>query len=252
MKKIGIIGGAGPMAGCQLYKEIINECQQQYGCKNDNDFPEIVMLNYPFSNMATSNMLEAHNASVRNQLTAELQICFNDLTKQKVAIAAIGCNTLHAFLNDVTIQIPHFVHIAQETMNHAQDLGLTRLFILGSQTTAQTNLYKNKNIDCIIPSLADNTIVDAVIKNIMDGNITATDATQLQALAQCYFDKKPFDAIVLGCTELPLLHAIFPLQIIDKKQRILPILDTIKILAKAIVKRSVGSFQQANQERLYA
>jgi len=234
--KIGIIGGAGPMASCQLYKEIINECQQRYGCKNDSDFPEITVLNYPFSNMLTKT-----DAANNKHLTSELQLCFDRLAAQNIDIVAIGCNTLHTFLDNVMIRVPEFVNIAQATMNYARALGLNRLFILGTQTTMQTGLYAQNNVDSIVPSIKDSTIIDKIIQNILDGTITQTDALKLQTLVQKYFDKTPFDAIILGCTELPLLNAEFPLKIIDEKQRALPVLDTVKILAQTIMRHAFES-----------
>jgi aspartate/glutamate racemase len=47
-KKIGIIGGAGPMASRLLYKKIIQECQQNYGCKDDADFSRNYSYQFPF------------------------------------------------------------------------------------------------------------------------------------------------------------------------------------------------------------
>lgn len=232
-KKIGIIGGAGPMASCQLYKEIINECQQTYNCTNDNDFPEIIIINYPFS-----NMLYEYQETDRKQLTTELQACFDKLAKGKVDIAAIACNTLHAFLDDVIISVPKFVHIVRATITYAQTLNLNRLFILGTETTIQANLYKQGMTTCITPTPEDNVIVNAIIQNILKGNITKSDAVQLESLVSAYFQKTPFDAVVLGCTELPLLNTVFPLNITDIHRGTLPVLDTIKILAKTLVKKA--------------
>ena len=37
-KSIGIIGGAGPMAGSVVIKKIITICQKEYVCRDDSDF----------------------------------------------------------------------------------------------------------------------------------------------------------------------------------------------------------------------
>lgn len=50
--RAGIIGGAAPMAGLLLYKKIIEICQKEYGCKDDSDFPYIMLLIYPFVSYA--------------------------------------------------------------------------------------------------------------------------------------------------------------------------------------------------------
>ena len=44
MKKLGIIGGAGPLASALLYETLI---QESYAL--GRQVPEIVLINYPFS-----------------------------------------------------------------------------------------------------------------------------------------------------------------------------------------------------------
>ena len=50
MFSIGIISGAGPMAGVELLRLIIEFCQKE-GAFRDRDFPEIHLINIPFSEM---------------------------------------------------------------------------------------------------------------------------------------------------------------------------------------------------------
>jgi len=51
MFDIGIIGGAGPLAGALLFEQIIEICQKDYGCIRDFDFPSINLVSFPFSEM---------------------------------------------------------------------------------------------------------------------------------------------------------------------------------------------------------
>lgn len=55
-KPIGIIGGAGPMAGVALLKEVLSLSGKLYGCKKDADFPKVIFLNFPFSEMLKQDM----------------------------------------------------------------------------------------------------------------------------------------------------------------------------------------------------
>ena len=90
MKKIGIIGGAGPEAGSLLFNMIIRKLQSE-GKHNDHDFPEIHLLNYPF--------YFAINSTLKEELLREqLKEALNKLEKNNVDIIALACNTLHALI----------------------------------------------------------------------------------------------------------------------------------------------------------
>ncbi len=52
-KSIGIIGGAGPLAGALLLERILILSGSEYGCYKDADFPEVILLSFPFSEMLT-------------------------------------------------------------------------------------------------------------------------------------------------------------------------------------------------------
>lgn len=86
--KIGIIGGAGPNAGSLLFNTLIGVCQTKYNCKKDAEFPHVVLLNFPFSDMLSKDKCD-------ETITKELQSCFDSLENYGVNIAAIACNTLH-------------------------------------------------------------------------------------------------------------------------------------------------------------
>ena len=47
-KTIGIVGGAGPIASSFLYSTILEICQKQYKANDYSDFPEIILVSYPF------------------------------------------------------------------------------------------------------------------------------------------------------------------------------------------------------------
>ena len=72
MKTVGIIGGAGPMAGVLLTKKIIRNCQRWYGRINDYDYPKVILLSYPFAEMLTPNSALQEESKVMKQLNESL------------------------------------------------------------------------------------------------------------------------------------------------------------------------------------
>ena len=43
-KTIGIIGGAGPLAGATLLQRVLTFSQSLYGCYRNSDFPKVLCL----------------------------------------------------------------------------------------------------------------------------------------------------------------------------------------------------------------
>src|SRR5262245_18866784 len=90
---IGIVGGAGPIAGVALLERVLLLSQTKYGCYRDADFPKVFLLSFPFSEM----LVEEVNAK---QISQELSECLYQLRQNGAAVLAIACNTLHAFLDE--------------------------------------------------------------------------------------------------------------------------------------------------------
>lgn len=230
MKKIGIIGGAGPMASCQLYKKIISELQR-YGCKNDRDFPEIIIISYPFS-----GMLNAQEYTINQQiLINELQYCFDWLYKQNVNIAVIACNTLHTFIKQINTKIPTFISIPDTILNYATNKKVKKLLILGTEMTSQMKLYTSKFVECITPKQNDQTIVSTIINNILAGHINKQDAEKILNIINQYTQSEKIEGVVLACTELPLLYEQYANIIFNRLKTI--IFDSITITTQEIIKK---------------
>lgn len=230
MKKIGIIGGAGPMASCQLYREVITEFQR-YGCKNDRDFPEIIIISFPFSGMLNAQEYKSNQCILIN----ELQYCFDWLYKQNVDIAVIACNTLHALLSQITIRVPTFVSLPNLVIGHAIIMKVQKLLILGTEITNQMKLYTSELVECISPNETDQMVINTIINNILAGNINKEDAKKIVFLINQYKKSAAIDGVVLACTELPLLYQQYKDAIFNHLEQV-TIFDSIAITAQSIVK----------------
>lgn len=90
---IGIVGGAGPLAGAALFEKLLRTAQIQFGCWKDADFPKIFLINFPFSEMLSGEVDAA-------QIRRELNSCLTQLRNNGAEVLAIACNTLHAFLDE--------------------------------------------------------------------------------------------------------------------------------------------------------
>lgn len=232
-KKIGIIGGAGPMASCLLYQEIIRICQKSYGCQNDRDFPEIIIINYPFSDMLCMQDVEKNKTTLINQL----QECFNRLEQHDVEIAVIACNTLHTFLKYIQTSIKISVRVDKVVAEYIKQEKLNNIAVFSTETTVALGLYQKPCTSNSVVYTDEQQKLTLVINNILGGTISQYEINSFCKIIEALFKKSLFDGIVLGCTELSLLYEPV-LCFLQKKLPSITLLDTTRLLAQAVVKRS--------------
>ncbi len=232
-KKIGIIGGAGPMSSCLLYKFIIQECQQKFGCKKDEDFPEIVLINYPFSDVVSVQDVLGSKATIES----ELQFCIDKLKEYGVDVFVIACNTLHVFLDRLDFKNLRFLNIVKNTVDYVKQQNLKKLLILGTKATNKSRIYDNLGIETIYLQDLDQQKISQIICKILSGNFTQKDSDLISKIIYQKSKKEFFDGVVLACTDFAVLQEQFPIRLTEKN---ILILDSLKILTEKIVSEVIS------------
>ena len=189
------------MASCLFYKELIQEFQVTYQCKDDQDFPEILLINYPFSPMISLNDIKTN----KNALINELQRCFDNLIKQDCEIIAIACNTLHTLLNHLSIPKHICLRIDDVIFQSIEKEGLKKIALLCTDTTSSLALYQSRNNYYSLVENIDQKIISSIIDQVLTGNTSAQLAQELCQYIKKLHSEQAFDGIVMGCTEFSLL-----------------------------------------------
>lgn len=215
-KPIGIIGGAGPLAGVSLLERVLSFSGSTYGCCKDAEFPKVVFLNFPFSEMLSPEMDSA-------QLRKELSECLQNLRKNGAAVLAIACNTLHAFL-DETEDLSDLVHLPRVL---GTEIPLTtKPLVLCTSTSVRFGLHK-QFFPCDYPDSCTQAHIDMIIEEILKGAEQRIIIRKLQQILQA----QTASTILLGCTELSLFT-----------KHLLPcnklIIDPLEIVAKKLLEKS--------------
>lgn len=215
-KSIGIIGGAGPQAGIFFLQQLINHASRKYGCYRDSDFPEIVLINFPFSEMLEKKIDKVH-------LRQELASCLKRLRDNGATILAIACNTLHVFLeeNEPLFDLIHLPILIKEAIN-SREIPL----VLCTSTSSKFELHK-KFFPCAYPDLKTQAQVDAIINETLKGSNLQFCSEELKKI----IEKQNSKTIVLGCTELSLFT---PFLFVSNKQ----IIDPVELAVKKILSLS--------------
>lgn len=196
---IGIIGGAGPLAGAFLLQRVLRIAQEAYGCSRDEDFPKVLFVNFPFSDMLTEGSNVQH-------VEKELNTCLNDLRTSGAHVIAIACNTLHIFLKDASdvVYLPKMIGDASNAL------------VLCSSTSVRYKLHRP------YAQLEVDEIIDLILKGEEEKALILLREVILAQSAK---------TIILGCTELSLLAG--ELKGLNKT-----IIDPLEITANKLVEKS--------------
>jgi aspartate racemase len=219
MKKLGIIGGAGPLASALFYETLVHESYRLQRL-----LPEILLLNYPFNRGLTPEEKLRDGSLVRE----ELLHCLNALETGGASIAILVCNTLHLELAKLPRGSVCFCSIPDLVLEKIQEEKQKRLLLLGTQNTCNSPLYHKSDLTIFRPLPEGQKIIDQAIDHVLEGNISEKDARLIEHVIESFPEK--IDGVILGCTDLPVLHHHFPIQV-DQ-----PIYDSVKIPAKSILR----------------
>jgi aspartate racemase len=155
-------------------------------------------------------------------------------------------NTVHQGLDIVRAASPlPWLHIAEEVGRVATERGFRRLQILGTKFLMEGPVYPGKlrprGIESITPPPARRDQINAFIfDELIYG--TLKESTRI-VFAEIISDgqQQGCDAVVLGCTEIPLL--------IDDASSPLPTLDSTRILARAALRTSAAQAAVEQRDR---
>jgi aspartate racemase len=144
-------------------------------------------------------------------------------------------NTIHQALPYVEPQSPlPWLHIADAVTAQALARGFRRLGLLGTRWLVESEVYperlKASRLEYVLPSAAEREAIHGIIMNELVYGITKPEATIYIQQVIARMKNEGCDAVVLGCTEIPL--------IISDSNSLLPTLDSTRLLAKAALRRA--------------
>lgn len=220
MKKIGIIGGAGPLASALLYQYLVQECYCNCIC-----VPELILHNYPF----TRGLSPEEGNRSRHIIMDELQRSIHLLNNAGASIGLLACNTLHHYLAQVDFLGIDFLEIPKLILKKAAHNGHKALLFLGTENSCRIGLYESSSVKTVYPSVSEQQLLNSIIDRILEGKIQQQDSAKVSSIILTISGRMDFDGIVLGCTDLPVLHSRFPIQ------SDFPLFDSIRIPAQTLI-----------------
>jgi aspartate racemase len=208
---IGILAGMGPRSTAPFVDMLVNECQRQYGARDDIDFPPMMIYSLP-APFYLDRPLD--HAALRDAITAGLR----RLAGTGVALIAMPCNTAHIFFDQLAaaIDIPllNMVDLALAAL----PAGAGRIALLATRPTATARLYQDAIERSGRAVYHDETLQQGV-DNLLRQIKSSTDAPATRAAWDALLrDLAPrADAALLACTDLNAMRATGepPLALVD-------------------------------------
>lgn len=231
MERIGILGGIGPESSAEYYRRITRAFA---GRKGGLEYPEIVLFS---ANMReVGDLVEAGDLP---GLAAWILDKLRVLHGAGAAFGAIASNTPHIVFDEVSSRSPiPLVSIVEATLGRARSLGVRRAGLFGTRLTMEADFFVRAfaaaGIEIAVPHERERRLIHHLIfAEIELGVFKDETREELLAVAGRMVGEDGIDALILGCTELPLLLA--------ESRFGIPFLDTTAIHCDAIVARSVGA-----------
>ncbi len=161
----------------------------------------------------------------------------NKLAKTGVDFLICPDNTIHQAFEYVAPRSPlPWMHIAEVVAAEAASRGFRRIGLLGTRWLVESEVYPEKlvarEIGYMRPTADEREEINRIIMNELVYGIFRPEAVTYHQLVIRRLKDEECDAVVLGCTEIPL--------IISNKNSPLPVLDSTRLLAWAALRRATG------------
>ncbi|MFH1862964.1 MAG: amino acid racemase [bacterium] len=226
---IGIVACSSEGAAL-CYRTICHEGEKRLG---KYAHPEVSMHTFPLSEYMSFIRVGDWDGVAQLMLRSAQKVA-------KCGADFIICpdNTIHEAYDLVAPKsdLP-WLHIAAAVGEEAQRQGFRRLGILGTRYLMEGPVYPamldRLGIAYLFPDPEEREqISDIIFEELVEGLFTVTARDYISRVIN-KLEKRDCDAVVLGCTEIPL--------IIQEEDSLLPILDSTRILALVALQRAVES-----------
>ena len=229
-EKFGIVGGIGPASTLDYYSGLISRFRSRFEA-----YPEIAIESIDMTRMLGSFQKADYDA-VCDQIVGALV----NLKNAGAECAAIASNTPHILFDRILEKSPlPLISIVDSACDYIEARGYRNVLILGTGFTMRSGMYeaalKRRGIRAMAPVEADIDSLHAIIfPNLENGLVIPEDKEKMIGIAERYIAEGKIDAVILGCTEIPLM--------IKENDLSIPIVNATEIHIDAIAAYMMKDF----------
>lgn len=233
-KRIGIIAGAGPEAGIDLWQKILDANKALLGdaFQGDLDAPDVSVFSVPQLGLAMDieNNEEALWLVLRDAVRA---------LAERVDIFCIACNVLHYYADRIAALGlgAELVSIVDAVRGHLSANNVNQVGLMSIGKVVQ--LGKWSPYAALRDQVAFETPADAegLTRIVVDIKKSGADSAGVRQRFATILTSMRSEMVLLACTELPLVAAPMP------GEHLVPgkhLVDVTRLLAETVVRKSLG------------
>jgi len=231
MKTIGLLGGMSWESSREYYRLINQQVRERLGGLHS---AEILMVSVDFAPLSAA-MDSGNWNQIREILTARGRI----LASAGADILLICTNTMHKFADEIArASAPaKLIHIGDCAAQESLRLGYRTVALMGTRFTMEENFYTSRleasGLKVLLPDSGERTWIDNLIfQELCAGTFNDESRKRIAEIASGLADRGA-EAVILGCTELPL--------ILTPEESPIPVVDTMAVHASAAVETALKS-----------
>jgi aspartate racemase len=220
---IGILAGMGPKSTSPFLDLVIEQCQKQYGARNDIDFPHIIIYSLPTPFYVNQTIDD-------KEMESTIRKGLQKLESTGVDFISIPCNSAHKYFDNLQncIKTP-LLNIIDSTIKKLNKTS-QRVALFAARTTIDANIYqkgiKKQNIEIVLKEEWQKE-VNNLIQSVKNGEKNDKLSTITKKLSK-YLKEEEIDTIIIACTDITK---------IVKTMKGFTIIDSSEALAEETIKK---------------
>ena len=229
MKKIGLVGGTGPESTLMYYKELNSRIDK---ITDGTAMPDIAIESVNFRKAWDYVCSERYD--LLTDYLAEKVTCLQNSGAEVISLTAV---TMHLVIDDIIAKTnADLISIPKAVCKEALSAGYKKIGLLGTIFTMEKDYMKKDfleaGIEVCVPDKEDRDLVaKRIYEELEAGIVKESTLKELQGIISKMRDEKGIEAVVLGCTELPL--------ILDSGNCPVPCLDSVEIHINELIKQTI-------------
>lgn len=199
---IGIVGGMGSYATLDFFRRILNA----FPAEKEWERPRVVIDNRCTMPSRVRAVLYGEE---KETIVKELACAVRGLLGCGADYLVFACNTSHVFIPDVLSAVPEAekktVNIIDTLARRLHEKGICSAYLLASEGTLASNVYQGffdqYGIKLEAPSAGDWVKMREYIELVKQNKVDKCAKERFSNFCR----ELPFENIILGCTEFPVL-----------------------------------------------
>lgn len=225
MNKIGLIGGTGPESTMMYYHDIVYGVQDRLG--------KAFFPNLTIESLSVFDVLHFCEKQDYDGLTRYLSKGFQNLANTGVQYGALTGITPHIVFEELAKHSPiPLISMVDTACNYAKKQEYQKIGLLGTLPTMDgtffQKIFAENGIEVLTPTEDEKRYIGSKIETELEyGKILSSTQDRFSEIAKRMITQDKIQAIVLGCTELPLIFKTIQLSV--------PYIDVMRIHVNALI-----------------